>query len=217
MPDFSEYFVRETYRIISASYYKIMNCLTDRMQNEFINKIADNWASPDAYKFFREQVKPRMDDLIIYFRDRFYWIVDNFNDAQISWWYNDPDTYGTRNGFSYMDDEERRINVDFIKKDFDGTIAMDVDNINDALNSFNGIIDSINGYLDDTQREINTNCFMWNDSYDNSCSFIGQMRNILYDDSTSIISVIKNKVYNDRDSYIRAAERNRESFELSEE
>lgn len=215
MAEYSGMVTRHTYGVFGTAYNEIMDCLTDRMQNEFINIVVDNWGSQQVYSFFRDQFKPQIDQLIVNVELKFNWIVEYISEAARKWWRNERSTYYDypKANFGYFDYEDRRINVDYIKKDFDGTIGMNVNNIDNALNNIFNIINTIQGQLDNCLDEI-WNCdFMFDDEYSNSYSLIWQIKNEVSDSVGLAMTTVRNA----RESYINVATRNKESFELSEE
>lgn len=70
---------------LSSAYEEIMSVIGDRMQNEFVNAMADKWACPNAQKFFNEFFKQDIDNLILGVNNIYGSVFNSVNDAAAKW------------------------------------------------------------------------------------------------------------------------------------
>lgn len=77
--------VRRSIGAINDAYAGLKEVLVDKIQNEFIEKMAQIWASNHAIRYFRDEFKPSIDDLNARVNFTFKSVVNAMNSAAIGW------------------------------------------------------------------------------------------------------------------------------------
>lgn len=157
MTGFDPSLVNSSINNVNSAYNELMRALINDTQSKFVNQMAMYWACNSAQKFFRDALKPAVDEQSTSVTTIFESVVVAMNDAARAW-ANQTETSYSEVSFSPI---ATKIDITGIQENLNGVRGIDKENAKSVVSSLSVIQSSVETALDSAKNAVN------------SCGFVG--------------------------------------------
>ena len=172
---------------VKSAYESLTNAIIGRMQNEFVNGMADKWACNNAQSFFGDTFKPVVDSLITESNNVFESVVNSMNEAAQAWAQETNSSY-TPTQFSA---NGQRIDVNGILENINGVRGIDLAEADVVAGKLPSIASDASSALEAAKSAV-LNCgFIGGDQAGNLQNSLGQIKTNIEKATNDITEQVK--------------------------
>lgn len=185
MTGFDPELVKGSMSKVEDAYDKLMTALETKVQSEFVNPMAENWACNQAQTFFTNNFKPSIDSLLSSSFSTFQSVIMSMNSAASNWAKNTGTTWGAHT----FRGTKKTIDVSGIKENINGVRGVNETEANNTAAKLPVIAREAEAALTSAQQAVN------------GCGFVGRgMEETL----VNSLQIIKTKISTSTDELSEA-------------
>lgn len=153
--------VRRSINSVIAAYDELTRVIGDNVQNNFVNQASDKWACKEARSFFKD-FKENMDSLNLAVDNTFESVVKSMNSAAVAWSRATAGVWASIHTFlqAPFAKKHKKISVDSIKENINGTRGIDPSVITIANNAFSNINSGTSSALTKARNAVQNSGFL---------------------------------------------------------
>lgn len=208
MTGFDPSLVTNSINKVESAYSELMQALYSDMQNNFVDTMAQYWACNLAQRYFRDFVKPDVDNALKDSFARFESVVSSMNEAAARW---AQDTESEWAPMSFQG-ELKTISVDSIQENINGVRGVDEANANTTATELQKIAQNSNTALEAAKSAVNNCGFVGRDMEVTLIQSLDKIKNIIDSFVTEITNGIRNEINETVEAYGTLATKVEDAF-----